>query len=248
MNISWQFFRFPFDDKRWPTKALIGGLLTLLGFIIWPLLLPVWGYNVRIARRTIQGELPSLPDWDDWGDLFTDGVRFFIVGLVYMLPVALIGCCAYIGLFSAAGIPLIAEDSPALGIAGMMASYGIFYFLLGVLVLLGLPLVLLASVAVTRMVAHDSLGSAFEFGQVWQLARVGFSNYLMALIVSYGASYLISMLTMGLAYTLILACLLPIIWGFSAFYAQALMGALFGAAYYHSQASSPSSERESTPA
>ena len=94
MNINMELFRFPLDDPRWKNKAVIGGLLVLLGSFIYPLFLPVYGYAVRIMRQTIEGRQASLPEWDDWGELWLDGLRYFAVILGYLLPVFIIYGCA----------------------------------------------------------------------------------------------------------------------------------------------------------
>jgi hypothetical protein len=242
MSIDWRFLRFPFDDKAWVNKALVGGVLGVVGIIVWPLLLPLWGYCLRIMRHTAQGEPPSLPEWDDWGQLFLDGLKFILVYLVYMLPMFLLMCCAYIAMVGPLALVPFAEDSPALFGSGMIAGYVIAYPLIGVGMLLSLPLMFLIFVAMTRMVAHDSLGSAFQLGEVWQLARKGFRNYLLAFVVLYGVTYIVVMAAMGLGYTIVLLCLLPFLTGAIAWYSSVMIGALFGAAYHHTQVEKPAAE------
>jgi hypothetical protein len=242
MSIDWRFLRFPFDDKEWTNKALIGIVLAVVGIILWPLLLPLWGYGLRIMRQTAKGEPPSLPAWDDWGQLFVDGLKFILVYLVYMLPILLICCCAYMAMLGPMALIPFAEDAPGLFSGGMAAGYVFSYPLIGIGMLLVLFLVFLALVAITRMVAHDSLGSAFQLGEVWRLARTGFGNYFMALVAFLGVSYIVGMIAMGLAYTIVLLCLLPFLIGILGWYSIVLLGALFGAAYHHSQVEQPAAE------
>jgi hypothetical protein len=242
MSIDWRFLRFPFDDKEWINKALIGVVLAVVGIILWPLLLPLWGYGLRIMRHTARGEPPSLPAWDDWGQLFVDGLKFILVYIVYMLPILLIFCCAYMVMMGPLALIPFAERAPGLFSGGMIAGYTLFYPLLGIGLLLLVFLMFLALVAITRMVGHDSLGSAFQLGEVWQLARTGFSNYFMAFVALFGVSYIVSMIAMGLTYTIVLICLLPFLIGILGWYSIALLGALFGAAYHHSQVEQPAAE------
>jgi hypothetical protein len=242
MSIDWRFLRFPFDDEAWTNKALIGIVLGIVGIIIWPLLLPLWGYNLRIMSRTAKGEAPSLPEWDDWGQLFVDGLKFILVYMVYMLPMFLIMCCAYAAMMGPLALIPFAEDAPGLFSGGMIAGYALAYPLIGIGILLMLFLIFLAFVAITRMVAHDSLGSAFQLGEVWRLAREGFGNYLMAFVAFFGISYIVGMVAMGLVYTIVLSCLLPFLIGAIAWYSLVLMGALFGAAYHYSQTEPPAAE------
>lgn len=234
MKVDWQFLRFPFDDERWRNKAVIGGLLTLFGVIILPLYLPLAGYAVRIMQQTIEGESPSLPEWDDWGELFLDGLRFTIVGIVYNLPALLFLCCAYV--LWAFSFPLMSQTGPEPPPEMMFATMIPFFVLMGVGTILSLPLVFLSLVAASRLVAEDSLSSAFQFGEVWRLARVGFGNYLLAIIVLCGFYMLAYTVTFMSLYTIIFACLFPVLLGLLGFYMAVLVGALFGSAYFHSHA------------
>ena len=214
-------------------------------------MLPLWGFGVRIMRQTIKGELPSLPGWDNWGELFGDGLRFFVVGLVYGLPVWLPLCCSFAMWMLAVGPVILVEQAQVpeiVGVGGMFIIYGLGFVLMGVASILGLFLGFLSFVAQTRWVAQDSLGSAFEFGEVWRLARAGFSNYLLAFAVWYGALFLGSMVASMLMYTIVLACLYPFLFAVLVAYSPVLMGALYGIAYYHTQAGLPSGEGEQQPA
>ncbi len=245
MSIDWRFLRFPFDDKAWVNKALVGGVLGVVGLIVWPLLLPLWGYSLRIMRHTAKGEPPSLPEWDDWGQLFLDGLKYIFVSLVYMLPLLLLLCCAYAAIIAPWALfllPAAAEDVLRLVPGGMMAGYALFYVLTGTSMLLAIFLMFLVFVAITRMVAHDSLDSAFQFGEVWRLARVGFRNYLVAFVGLFGIMAIVYLIAMGLGYTIVLLCLLPFLIGAIAWYSSVMIGALFGAAYYHSQVERPAAE------
>lgn len=245
MKIDWALIRFPFDDPNWRSKALIGGLLALVAiFVPVPfifLMLPLSGYGIRAMRRTISGEPPSLPEWDNWGELFADGLKVWVVGFIYELPLIILMCCAFSAQF--ATIPLLAlvEDERFVGLAvlGGLAGYTIFFVALGLMMMVALPLGFLAEVAITRMVATGSLNSAFELGAVWRLARQGFKNYIVAYLIYLAIMMAIGMIASVATYTIILCCLYPLIMAFAAFYGQAFRGALFGMAYYHSQAAPP---------
>jgi hypothetical protein len=237
MEIRWEYFRFPFDDERWVGKTAVGIAMGVLGFLIFPLLF-LTGFGLRVMRRVIQGEPPALPDWDDWGGLLTDGVRAWVVGLVYGLPTLILTCCALGAVAAGFVAPVLgdAADAPGLAVGGLVLGWGVGLVLFGIMMLIALPLAFLQLVALTRMVAHDSLNSAFEFGEVWRLAKTGLNNYLLAFAVYYGGTMFISMVGSILYATIILSCLYPLIMLFLAYYSLLLMGALFGAAYRETQA------------
>ena len=96
-----RLLRFPFRDPRWQGKFVVGSALALAGSVI-PIVptLFVYGYFVRIMRQVLAGQAPTLPQWDDWGDLFRDGLRAFAIGLVYFLP-AMVVWLAGMGLYFA---------------------------------------------------------------------------------------------------------------------------------------------------
>jgi len=204
--------------------------------------LPVQGFTVRIIRQTARGEKPSLPEWDDWGQLFGDGFKAWLIGLVYLLPIWLIQICVGLMLFglwlalsvSAFG-PRTNSQAFAGGFVGLIFAFdGLIFISVAITLLLIVPLVFLLQVALSRFAATDRLGSAFEFREVWNLARRGFTNYALANIVGIGTIYAAILPALILAYSVILSCLYPFALVVSTIFIQAVVGALIGTAYYYS--------------
>ncbi|HEU4436859.1 MAG TPA: DUF4013 domain-containing protein, partial [candidate division Zixibacteria bacterium] len=79
-------FSLLFADKRWLEKWLLGALLHIAAVLIIgiPFLL---GYLLEITRRALKEETFELPEWQEWGIFFGQGLIFFIILLVYSLPV-----------------------------------------------------------------------------------------------------------------------------------------------------------------
>ncbi len=75
-----------FADPSWFTKVMVGGLLSF--FPILNILAMGYMYQfVRQVRR--QGDF-QWPEWEQWDQLFLDGLRFFgIWGLCCLVPVLL---------------------------------------------------------------------------------------------------------------------------------------------------------------
>jgi len=71
--------KFPTTDREWKQKVLIGGVLNILPVInFFPL-----GYAYGIFRRTLRRQEISLPEWENWGDLFVQGLMVFLICLIY---------------------------------------------------------------------------------------------------------------------------------------------------------------------
>jgi hypothetical protein len=242
MNLNWAVLRFPFDDARWKNKALVGGAMTFVAatvsFPFFFLMLPVLGYGIRIMKRTARGEEASLPEWDNWGELFMDGLKQWAVSIVYGLPVVVIFSCLIgtmmVGMIG--GTAMLDEMSRAeaalasgLGIVGF---YSILFLTYAVLFIIGIPLAYLGAVAVSRMAATGELSAAFEFGEVMKLARSGFRHYAIAVIAYLAVYFAGSIVATVLIYTLCLSCLYPFALAATVMYSITMFGATFGEAYY----------------
>ncbi|MGD2041532.1 MAG: DUF4013 domain-containing protein [Anaerolineae bacterium] len=175
-------FAFVFEDDQWITKVLLAAAILLLGVAFsWVLAIPLilaalllGGYSVEVTRRVIQGDPDALPDWDDWGQLFADGLKVWVIGIVYALPIIVVSLCL--------SIPtgMLAENAEgASGFFGFLL--GCFNFLWAIVLSIVMP------AAVGHFVAKDDMGAAFRFGEVFALVRDNLSTYLLTFLMTWVA-------------------------------------------------------------
>lgn len=228
--------KFPFNDPDWQRKLLIGSLLTLAGFVvpIIPLLF-VYGYALQIMQRIIvEKGAPYLPEWDDWGKLFSDGLKLLGVGFIYTLPALVLFCGGlsihFISVFSLAAVPQEAgPDSPAvlLPFVGM----GVFFITYGVGMILMLLLGAVLPAAIGHMIAANDFAAAFRVREWWPIFKANLAGYLIAYALLFGAWMALSFAMQILYLTLILCCLVPFLIGGASMYLTVIGSVLFGQAY-----------------
>lgn len=143
---------YPRRGEDWLKTIGIGGVLLLFGFLLVPTI-PVQGYLLRVARSGALGE-ETPPSFENWGELFVDGFKLFVVLLAYTL------------------VPYV-----VLVVGGLLGSGegGGIGSLLGLLVLLaGVALLTLGAylvpVALTNFALEGRLGAAFEVETVFHAA------------------------------------------------------------------------------
>ena len=147
--------RYPAESDDVVTTVLIGGLLTVFGFLVVPLFV-LAGYLVRVLDRTADGdEVP--PTFDDFGELTVTGIKAAAIGLAYGFVPLLVGGVGVLvgiaGIGAGNGNGIVA----GLGVLGVLVG-GIVWFGLALLVAYLLPAAL-ANFARTR-----SIGSGFDVG------------------------------------------------------------------------------------
>jgi hypothetical protein len=166
-------FTFTFEDPRWVQKILLGGLFMIAAvFIIGAFF--VYGYLARLVRNVIAGVAYPLPEWDDLGEYFSEGIRLFCVALIYTLPLI-----ALAFIFIVPSILAQSTDNEALQNigGGMAACVWCVIFPLSLALAIWLPGALLFAVVERRF------GAAFEFGQIAAFIRANVGNYLLAFVV-----------------------------------------------------------------
>ena len=77
--------KFFFEDPNWVQKILIGSLFTLLSFFFVGGIF-VAGYAARLVRRAARGEPYPLPEWDDLGGMFVEGLSVVGAYLIHIVP------------------------------------------------------------------------------------------------------------------------------------------------------------------
>jgi hypothetical protein len=166
-------FAFVFEDPDWMQRIVVGGLFYLAGFFIvgWFFIL---GYVAKLARNVIAGMERPLPDWENLGDYFNEGLRLFFVGFCYIAPLVVLA----VG-FMAPAIIADATDSEA---ARQMSA-----ILTGCMTCLFVPLTFAAiffmPASLLFVAVERRFGAAFEFGRIWPFIKQNIGNYFLAIIV-----------------------------------------------------------------
>jgi hypothetical protein len=174
-------FGFAFQDPDWVKKMLLGGLFSLLGMLIVGVFF-VSGYFVRLVRRSARGEERPLPDWDDLGGLFGEGVPAVGVYLGHVLPVVMVPLLMLIAsaVVFGGGASLAHRSEAAANALGAMLSVVILaLYALFMLVMLALMVYLPA--AIVRLALLGRFGAAFDWRENLAFIRRNLGPYLLAL-------------------------------------------------------------------
>jgi hypothetical protein len=188
-------FTYVFDDPNWIPKILIGGLFYLAGFLLigWFF---IFGYVAQTARNVMAGHERPLPEWENIGAFFAEGLRLFAVLLVYILPMIVLAMAFIIpaGVLSSVdheGAHLLGE-----GIAGCLSC---------LMVPLVLIMMVFAPASMLFAAAEQRFGAAFEFGRIWDFIKANAGNYILAicvyLIARFLAGFGIALLCVGVIFT-----------------------------------------------
>jgi len=208
MNIG-KAFTFAFEDKDWLKKIGIAGLVMLIPFIGQ---LTVSGWALEVTRRVINRDPETLPDWSAFGDYLVKGLKIFVIGLVYALPIMLLSMCV--------NLPLsFFQDSSNETTVSMLVAAS--FFINCIVALFGFALAFVLPAALAKFAVTDELGAAFRFGEVFGLLRAAPGAYLLALLGAIVASIVASL---GL-----ILCFIGVI--FTLAWAYVIQSHLWGQAY-----------------
>lgn len=173
-------FTFVFDDPRWLNKILVGGLFYLAGFLLvgWFF---IFGYVARTVRNVINGFNEPLPEWEELGAFFSEGLRLFGVALVWVLPFVILAAAVLIP----AGI-LSSVDNQGFQALGSVMSCGIPCLI----VPLSFALIFFMPASLLFAAVEQRFGAAFEFSRIWPFIKNNIGNYLFAVVVYLIARFL----------------------------------------------------------
>lgn len=183
-------FSFLTEDPEWVKKVLIGGAFVLLA----PLLVGIpflLGYWARTVKRVAAGEARPLPEWEDFGGLFNEGLPLVAVYLAYtvglFLAIGAVACVLALPFMAIGGAGAHGRGPEAmlaaLGGLGMLA----FYLLLFVA---SLALAVYLPSALVRTAWRGRIADGFEWRRNIDLIRANLGNYLLSFVVYLVASFL----------------------------------------------------------
>ncbi len=152
-----------FSDGIETSKKLFNDtpkLLLLAVIAIIPILnLILLGYFAKIIKSGSSDPPPDLPPITDYPNLFIDGLRIFLVLLLYfLLPFVFILVGVWIMIFS--------------------GGFAISFIAIGVV--LSILLALIAVMGIVHMIYTGDITKAFSFGEIAEIIRTaGWENYVI---------------------------------------------------------------------
>lgn len=186
-------FGFVFQDPDWIKKMLLGGLFSLLGMLIVGLFF-VSGYFVRLIRNTARGKERPLPEWDDLGGLFGEGVPPIGVYLAHVMPLVLIPLVMVVAsvlLFGGTASLAHRSEEAANALGAMLSLVVLALYALFMLAMFALMVYLPA--ALVRLALLGRFGAAFEWRENLAFIKRNLGPYLLAmgfyLVASFVAQF-----------------------------------------------------------
>ncbi|WP_435066540.1 DUF4013 domain-containing protein [Haloplanus sp. C73] len=179
--------RYPANSDDWLKTVLIGGVLTMLSFLIVPAFF-VYGYVIRTLRAGIADEAEP-PAFDDWGTLLKEGVVGLVILLVYQLIPLLVMAVTVGGSITAMATGT--EAGAGLGLLGLLA--GILFS-----TLLALVFGYVGLIGITNYAHVGSFGAGFDIDVIRDVGLDGAYAvpWVYGIVILIGATAVTSILSL----------------------------------------------------
>ncbi len=203
-------FTYPFDDHDWVKKILIPALIAIIPLVGQIFLI---GWSLDVTRRIIRHEPAPLPELD-FGRQLVDGLKAFVIGLVYAIPAIILTIPIIVVSVAASSGNTTDNTANGLVAAVSLCCNGLIF-------LYALVMSFILPAAYANFVANENLGAAFRFQEVIGLVRAAPGAYLIVLLGIFISSII--------AQLGIIACGIGIFATLT--YSLAIDGHLYGQAY-----------------
>jgi hypothetical protein len=180
------------DSDNVVMTVFIGGLLLLTSPLIVPSIL-VLGYVSRVLRQTADGD-DMPPEFDDWGDLFSEGLKGFVVTLVYsLLPVMVFALAVVFGV----GAAVLGSGGGANGALGGLLGGTVALLLAVAAFVVSIAGVYVTPAALAAVADSGRVGDGFAFGTLWTVVSkpAYATGWLSAAAVVLGGALVVGVLS-----------------------------------------------------
>jgi len=197
-------FSYMFQDENWIKKILIGGVVGFIPIVNFAAI----GYMIQIIRNVRAGQALPLPEWDEFGKYFVDGLWIFLIFLVWAIPIILVACLQGVG---TAVLAEANEDAAsAFGIISVCFSC--------LMVLWGLVIAAVSPAILVRYTEVGEFMAGFQFSEILGIIRANVGNYIIVILLIWVAGIIASF---G-----VILCLIGVI--FTQFWSYLVTGNLLG--------------------
>ena len=193
-------------------------ILLIISCIIFPLFM---GYTMRIYRDT-----NPAPELNEWGSMFIDGIKLFVVEIIFALPIIFLDF-VLLGTASVAFISTMKTSATGLYI-DPTAMYGLLlgiFFGSLIIVIVAVIIGLITATAFVRFARTGSFSEAFNFSEIFShIGKIGWMTYIVALLMLVIMVGIVTVVSVVIPYIgfLVFLVLLPFIGVFTARYLSLL--------------------------
>jgi hypothetical protein len=184
-------FSYPFEDKQWVSKMGLGAVISLVPVLNFAMT----GYMIQIVRNLMNDVQEPLPNWDDLGKKFMDGLMLVLAGLVYALPVIILSCLP----LSVMTIPAIiaSGNSDFQDIANAVTGAGgvLFAAMSCLFVAYGLVLSVIFPAIYVNYAQEGTFASCFKLREVFNLIGKNAAAFFTAWGMSLVAGLVVGLVT-----------------------------------------------------
>ncbi len=179
------------EDERWVNKLIIALIVSFFSFLFFPIFF-LFGYAIAITRNVKDGVEKPLPEWENWGKLFMDGLYIFIAQFVYTLPFLILMCIASLATGGMGALADSGGDPDVL--MALIGTTGLIIACLGFLYIIALAFISPA-IIIQYILNHDDFGATFRFGEVLGIARESLADIFIVMLVMIGIGFAVSIVT-----------------------------------------------------
>lgn len=165
-------FRAPFDDPKWVNKTLMGFVWMLLG-VTAP---AVYGAELDYIRSVSRGD-ETLPEWDEFGRKWVQGLLVSVAGFIYFLPIVILGSVMLLPAVFAALASGGDFGNMGDSLVGLFAGGFCLFWVIAVVYAVAVSV--LFSAATVHFALEDRFSAFFEIGAIMGHVKDG-TGYLMA--------------------------------------------------------------------
>ncbi len=199
-------FTYMFEDEDWIKKILIGGIVAIIPIVNFA----AFGYLVQVIRNVRDGQALPLPEWDQFGEYFKNGLFLALIYIIYLIPIFILSCLQSV-------IPAALAQGGSNDAANAMSVVMIcFSCLMGVW---GLLVGILFPAILVRFAEVGTFGSGFQFGELLAIIKVNIGSYIVVLLLMWVAQGIIAPLG-------VILCVVGVI--FTMFWSYLMSGNLVG--------------------
>jgi hypothetical protein len=161
------------------------------------------GYLLRALKSTLAG-MSEIPDFDDVGELFIDGLKLLVISIVYGIIPFIVIMMGIWGSIASLQVTGVTSPLAVFGLIGGVAIIGVILWIL---------FALFQTMAIANMALYDSdLGAAFRFNEILDLIKtIGYVDYIIWFIVMIIIGIIIAVIASILSFIPFLGWLITVL-------------------------------------